>query len=769
MDPSQIQGLPPGSIVSPISPPPATIPGLPPGSTVSPIAAAPPSTPAAAPTAPATPAAVDTSGVENDYAQMPKDFDQSFKTQGAQTLKTLGRVLHPMSGGSALDLVPGVRDAVEKQAAQASPGSVSGYAGGAVENVLEWLSGGEAMEGLGWSEKLSKLAPVAKVLEKFPRLAEALNIGIKATPEAETIKSAAAKGAATAGAGSGAQAAAHGASPTEAAEAAGIGALAGGTMGSLAQAGTKAITHIAPTVEDIGGTELTRLASQHEYATPAQTMAATAEHNPAVQRGQQKAGKEIIGNAAKKTAAANLGELNEGRTVEPTNPTVQKAPYKFQIKGPGTAETTEGATAHQPRKQQIGTRAVEGKGPSERQVYPDAAGETNQVDVRPNGDEAGTQGSHRAPTYQMQPEVKPGSQIGVDVVKGGGDIVTEDPTVIKAHIATLNDAIDEATDPAQRQQLQAQRADAQRQMSEYHASRQGQDYSPYKDQPTFSPVEISKAVSRVGSFGDAADALEDGAKEVYNRLDDVTGGRFTDLREENKRAWNAVANGGGDAAQARLADTTRKLTAMLDGTDGQVGDSVKPVDLAYANEAWKKAQVLRDVHSKVEGAFDTSIGASDRANAYRGFNGNRLRQNLKALTDQYGERPLVRIIGQDQLDNLTRLADITRNQADRAKFGGGVNHVAQWIVRNEGKVASGVAAAGGYAGHLIGGTPESTAAGAATGEAAYLVARRVMRAIATNPKVGQQFITAIQYGARPTFYAPMIGQAVRSMQQEPQQ
>jgi hypothetical protein len=505
-------------------------------------------------------------------------------------------------------------------------------------------------------------------------------------------------------------------------------------------------------------------------------MAATAEHSSPVQQAQQKAGQEIISNAAKSATEQHLGELNEGRTVEPTDPTVHKAPYKFNLKGPGTTETTEGQTAHQPRKQQIGNRAVEGKGPTERQQYQDpATGETRTIDTSTVGatnaiPEPGTapQTSHKSPTFQMQPEVKPGSQIGTDVVRGGGDIVTEDPTVVKAHIATLNDAIDEATDPAQKAQLEAQRGDAQRQMSEYHASRQGQDYTPYKDQPTFSPVEISKAVSRVRSFGDAADEIEGGAKEVYNRLDDLTGGRFSLIREQNKRAWNAVTNGGGEAADVRLAETQRKMNAMLDGTDGEVGDSVNNADLAFANEAWKKAQVLRDVHSKVEGAFDTSIGASDRANAYRGFNGSQLRKNLKALTDSYGERPLVRIIGRDQFDNLTRLADITRTQADRAKFGGGVNHVAQWMIRNEGKVASGVAAAGGFGGHAIGGY-EGAAIGATAAEATYAAARRLMRAIATNPKIGTQFTTAIQYGARPSFYAPMIGQQVRDSERSQEQ
>jgi hypothetical protein len=709
-------------------------------------------------TAPAAPPAPHQPNGFDDLIQQGGEAVEGFKKGLNQTGETAMKVLHSVPGvGAALDSTPGFQKSLAQthQIANQPNDTIAGKTGEVVENIAEWMAGDEALKGLSYGQRIAKLAPVIRLAEKFPRLAEALNIGIKTA------------------AGSGVQAAAHGANAEDSAKAAAIGGATGGVIGGGAKLVKDAIQHISPTVENIGGTEVTRLASQHPHATTAQSMAATAEHSSPVQQAQQRAGQEIISNSAKKSAAANLTELNEGRTVEQRNPTAAKAPYKFTIKGPGTAETTEGQIAHQPRKQQIGNRAVEGKGPTERQVYQDpATGETRTIDTSTVGatnaiPEPGTppQTSHKSPTFQMQPEVKPGSQVRTDTVRGGGDIVTEDPATARAHIGSLNDAIDEATDPAQRAQLESQRADLQRQMGEYHASKQGQGYSPYHDQPTFSPVDISKSVSRVGSFGDAADELENGAKEVYNRLDDVTGGRFTDLREENKRAWNAVSNGGGDAAQARLTETQRKLTAMLDGTDGQVGDSVNPTDLSYANEAWKKAQVLRDVHSKIEGAFDTSIGASDRANAYRGFNGNQLRKNIKTLTDSYGERPLIRVIGQDQFNNLNRLADITRTQADRAKFGGGVNHVTQWLIRNEGKVASVVGGAGGFIGGHIGGY-EGAVAGATAAEAAYAAARVAMRAIATNPKIGQQFTTAIQYGARPTVYGPMIANMIRKDEQQ---
>lgn len=629
---------------------------------------------------------------------------------------------------------------------------------GVLAKGSEVVKGGEvADQAVSAAQKYSDAAKVAKTLDTFPRIRALVGLGLAAAGKA--------------GVEVGAQTYAKTGGDTDTAlQAGGIAAVTGaGLAGVVAPALRAGIEHISPTVEDIGGVPVTRLGSQNPHASVAQTLAATAEHSPIVQQAQQQAGQEIVANSAKSAAEQHLGEVNEGR-VDPNQPaTVVPKPYQFRIQGTPAQETTEGNIAQTPRKQQIGTRVVEGKGPSERQVYPDASGEQQQVDVRPNGDDGGTDGSHRAPTYRMLPESKAGSVAKRDVVTGGGVLTTEDPATAKAAIGSLNDAIDSPEfanqSPEQQQAILDHREDLQRQMSEYHASTAGQQPSLYASRSTFAPVDISRTVAKVGSFGDAADALEDSATEVYNRLDDLTGGRFSALRDENKRAWSAVANGGGDAAQARLADTQQKLDAMFSGKDPQVGDSVSHSDLAFGNEAWKKSQVLRDVHSKIESAFDTSIGASDRANAYRGFNGNRLRGALKQLTMKYGDRPLGRIIGGDQLDNLSRLADITRTQADRAKFGAGVNHIAQWMTRNEGKVAGAVGAAGGAVGHLVGGA-EGAAYGAGAAEVAYAAGRRVMRAIATNPRVGKNFIFAIQAGARPLNYAPLIGAMVRENDQD---
>lgn len=690
----------------------------------------------------------------NDPVAQLGQLGRGFVKGGAETLRTAARLA--TRAGAVTGLSPAVPGDLNpnnpiNKAADAPAEGVAGKAGYAIDNILEFAMGDEALKGLSLGEKMAKIAPLVRTLQKLPQpLLDALHVGIQT------------------GAVSGAQAAAHGATAGESAEAAGLGAVGGAALHTTAALAGAAIDHISPTVENIGGTDVTRLASQQPHASTAQTLAATAEHSPIVQAAQQQAGQEIIANSAKSAAGQHLGELNEGRTA-PTGPKALPAstsPYKFRIDTTPAEEAVEHGSQEGGPQTYAGTR--ETPNPDYRAPAAATADRAELGAASSAVPERSFTGEPTQTRSNFQQTPPPNDQGSVSRT-GGGQIVTEDAATAKAHIGALNDAIDSpdfsSRTPEEQQQLLGQRADMQRQMSEYHAHQAQSQPSIYANRSTFAPIDVSKTVARVGSFGDAADALEDGAKQVYDRLDDLTGGRFSELRAENKSAWNAVANGGGDAAQARLADTQQQLDTMFSGKDPHVGDSVSQTDLALGNEAWKKAQVLRDVHSKIESSFDTSIGTSDRANAYRGFNGNRLRGALKQLTMKYGERPLGRVIGGDQLDNLTRLADITRTQADRAKFGAGVNHIAQWMTRNEGKVAGAVGAAGGYVGHFVGGV-EGAGVGAAAAEAAYVAGRRVMRAIATDPRVGKNLTFAIQAGARPQNYAPLIGAMVREKDQE---
>jgi len=112
--------------------------------------------------------------------------------------------------------------------------------GKVIEGVLEFFLGDEAFKSMGVADKLKEATGLAKILEKSPNLARAFHIG---TTMART------------GVVQGAQSMAHGATPTEAAEAgAGTGVTAGvlDTLGQVAGSGAPRVVKAAARVGQAG-------------------------------------------------------------------------------------------------------------------------------------------------------------------------------------------------------------------------------------------------------------------------------------------------------------------------------------------------------------------------------------------------------------------------------------------------------------------------------------------------------------------------------------
>lgn len=96
---------------------------------------------------------------------------------------------------------------------------------------------------------------------------------------------------------------------------------------------------------------------------------------------------------------------------------------------------------------------------------------------------------------------------------------------------------------------------------------------------------------------------------------------------------------------------------------------------------------------------------------------------------------------------LQKIAAATKTDAERAVFGAAVKHVGNFVG----------GALGGEAGYEAGGWK-----GAAIGSAAGAVGgRAVVSAILRNPKIANNLLFAIQSGARPERYGPMIGAMIQ--------
>jgi len=138
--------------------------------------------------------------------------------------------------------------------------------------------------------------------------------------------------------------------------------------------------------------------------------------------------------------------------------------------------------------------------------------------------------------------------------------------------------------------------------------------------------DVPTAIAKTSSFGDAADEVEKSAKGAYDNLNNATGGKFSEVRDDfnlaRKEVYRAGSVGERDAAQIRLDNATTRMRQLFNDTGGKVSQQ----DWKDANTAWTNSKTLRQVHDAVESTFDTDAGFSQRSGTYRGCRGARVRR-----------------------------------------------------------------------------------------------------------------------------------------------
>jgi hypothetical protein len=332
---------------------------------------------------------------------------------------------------------------------------------------------------------------------------------------------------------------------------------------------------------------------------------------------------------------------------------------------------------------------------------------------------------------------------------------TYDPNIAAAHLEDLTKRVDspefQKLPAQQRQEILNERSNLQKQMVGYH-QRAIANAAP-GGRSFLDPVDIPKEVSRVGSYTEAAQRLETTAKDGYEMMNDVTGGKFNALRQANKDAWEAYIGASGADAQRAAAqkldqseNDLRKMFADLRGV-------VDAKTLDGFDDAFRNAQGLARVANAVDSTFIGNASQSARSWEFRGFDGNKLMANLSKLQQRMGQGPLQRLIGKENLDTLFQVAELNRTQTSRTRFGAQIKPVVQYLISHH----VGPIAAGGFLGSLSG-IPHGWEAGAAAGwGTAALASSNVMQQIITNPKVSSVLLWALDKGAKPETYGPYIG------------
>src|SRR5581483_2785137 len=237
-----------------------------------------------------------------------EDVAQGFGAAAGETLINAGKLGSKIPGVSYVaekigdvaglpKLAPGTDPyaVVEQRTAPARAAALSttaGKIGYGLEGLAEFIAGDEALKGLSYGERLLKTAQIAKFLEKSPRLAKAVEIGMNVLRT---------------GTVGGTQGLAHGESPGEAAA---TGAVAGGTGAAfeLAAEGAKAL---APTIKKIAGEAIPVRASQEsKLASAAESVSREAPLQRFDVEQTQPAARRAVGNVAtdvKNTAAQKIG------------------------------------------------------------------------------------------------------------------------------------------------------------------------------------------------------------------------------------------------------------------------------------------------------------------------------------------------------------------------------------------------------------------------------------------------------------------------------
>jgi hypothetical protein len=169
--------------------------------------------------------------------------------------------------------------------------------GAALENIIEFVAGDEALKGVSTAAKVTQLASVERALKNSPVLTRMLGNAVRAQTVGTTL------------------AAAHGATGGEAVAQGSLAALGGAATEGTLKGAQKFLKLIRPTTADVLGETLPVLASQEPGASPLAENVAAIQSEPGIAKEQQQGGQRGIVNRAQRTAASELHKLNAARTA----------------------------------------------------------------------------------------------------------------------------------------------------------------------------------------------------------------------------------------------------------------------------------------------------------------------------------------------------------------------------------------------------------------------------------------------------------------------
>lgn len=255
--------------------------------------------------------------------------------------------------------------------------------------------------------------------------------------------------------------------------------------------------------------------------------------------------------------------------------------------------------------------------------------------------------------------------------------------------------------------------------------------------------KFGQSVDSVGSFGDAAKKLRDAAKPVFQRLDELSDNEYSGLKGQMDAARKVMRSPSSYEAQIDAQSKFNDAQNRIDKLFTKYGDQVGAEDLKNAQSAWKTSKVLDKIHNAVEGSFNVPKDVADRTGLNRELSGNKLNARLHTLLDKIPDQ-VYGAIGQEGVDNLHLLADLTSTTDKAGALNRGIDAIAKEMQTK-------------YLGQSVVGTYK-------------LVRDRVIHSLATSPFLLKSLAYDLDNRTLPRLYAPLIARAIsNSHKQEDEQ
>lgn len=708
------------------------------------------------------------------------------------------------------------------------PGGAGEHMGAMGADYLGWeglanliAGAGTAVAGSGIVKNIRNMANLGDVLDKYPVLKQAAGIGLRTVSHVVPALQTAAQGY-------GQSYVMSGGDTEQAKESAILSGLLHVTAAPL----------VGPLGDYINGLKSEAAEAAKPQPPPRFQEAEPQPEAPAPPVPRAPAAERFAGTEqeiAQQVAQEHLEDLNRYRTVDergtPTNiqqlglPS-QSATQPYQFTVPGWSATSEaGDLLHEAaaKYKQVATRVVEGKGvpdmqpwnmqqvpfdqplyqtgvPAEERIGPQEEtprgifAEPPTIPPAVPAEPPTSQFSHREPIMQatqFKTAVRPGSDIRQPTTIGGPSILTTDPDVASGHLDQIERIVQGPNFNALPPQVQADilisRNDVMRQMQEYQNLQPQHEYSPYLHQPTFQPVDVDAALSRVGDMGDAAQEMMRGPSEMYQRWEDLTqnrpGGSFKDLNDE----LSDLGGKSGVANRQRLAQVQQEMQRMFNGSDPYLGRAGTNVDRAIASSQFSDGYLVR----RADDAFTNAYSGADRTGD---FSVSKLQSNWKSLVNDVGAPRMRNVLGPERYEAMNNtINDMAGEPAgDKAAAAAAAQqhqgamadwkqrdqlrqqvnqaNLAQW--RQNDAISSAAKqkwyydlARNGWHHMATGAGLEGVAnlmpRGAAQVLSHKLGAALILKQIVTHPAIAQLAYQGAQLGTKPAIYGPIISDLIR--------